>query len=236
MEINGERISIDRFFIDVEPVSTTAYARFLNSIGPVDPAVAELWFDLPDWDNRRMHLPLEQIAQPAGAKVWRPRPGGETWPMMLVSWFGANGYALWANGEDWREFRAESPYLPSLVQFEFAARGTELQRYPWGDNEPDESLANLARLEFRRNYSFEELPLSPVNENLGVSPFGLRHMAGNVWHWCRDWRDPLTKKIRCEKGGSWVGPVELARCAHHRGRPPVAKGRCLGFRSACPMA
>ncbi len=38
--------------------------------------------------------------------------------------------------------------------------------------------------------------------------------------------------IRSERGGSWVGPGELARSSYRRGRPPEAVGRCLGFRCA----
>ena len=223
--------SVESFVIDIEPVSTTAYARFLNSIGPVDSHVTEIWFDLPDWDKRRQHLPLEKTD--AG---WQPKPGTKTWPMVLVSWFGANAYALWANGGGWSDFRDESPFLPSVKQFEYSARGESPQLYPWGNCEPTPEQANLARFEFRRDYQLADIPLSPVHEQLGLSPFGLRHMAGNVWHWCRDWFDPETRKIRCEKGGSWIGPAELARCHRHRGRPPLAKGRCLGFRCVRPMA
>jgi len=223
---------VSAFWMDVEPVSATAYARFLNSIGDIDSETAEQWFELPDWDKRRGHQLLEKCND--GSATWRPKRGTETWPMMLVSWFGANAYALWANRENWREYAEESPYLPSLEQFEYAARGKDRRRYPWGDLEPTAELANLSRMEFRKAYRFDELPLSPVHELLGLSPFGLRHMAGNVWHWCRDWRDPKTQKIRCEKGGSWVGPGELGRCDYHRGRVPVAKGRCLGFRCVRP--
>ena len=223
---------VPTFWIDVEPVSATAYARFLNSIGDIDDETAQLWFELPDWDKRWDHQLLEKCND--GSGPWRAKPGAETWPMMLVSWFGANAYALWANRGDWRKFTEESPYLPSLGQFEYAARGKDRQRYPWGDAEPTAELANVARMAFRKTYRLGELPLSPVHEPLGLSPFGLRHMAGNVWHWCRDWRDPETQKVRCEKGGSWVGPGELARCDYHRGRVPVAKGRCLGFRCVRP--
>jgi len=219
------------FLIDVEPVSTTAYARFLNSVGPIDSELELLWFSLPSWDKRGIHLPLIR-----DDGRWIPQAGTETWPMILVSWFGANAYAFWANGDDWRDFEGSSPYLPSGRQFEYAARGTEPRLFPWGADEATPERVSVDRLEFRRRYKLEELPLSPVNERLGVSPFGLRHMAGNVWQWCRDWHDPETKKVRVERGGSWVGPAELARCDYSRGRPPFAKGRCLGFRcvSALP--
>ena len=90
------------------------------------------------------------------------------------------------------------------------------------------------------------LPMSPVHAPLGRSSFGLHHMAGNVWQWCRDWfaadfyHRPEAREvnpvnmvatgIRSERGGSWVGPRALCRATYRRGRAPTARGRCLGFR------
>lgn len=41
---------------------------------------------------------------------------------------------------------------------------------------------------------------------------------------------------KSERGGSWVGPCDLARSSYRRGRIPEAKGRCLGFRCAVMVA
>jgi sulfatase modifying factor 1 len=118
--------------------------------------------------------------------------------------------------------------------------------YPWGDAEPGADRLSVAHHRVKQVYSREEMPLVDVNIELGLSPFGLRHMAGNVWNWCRDWFDERfydspkasmsnavnkePAKSRSERGGSWVGPADLAQSSFRRGRAPIARGRCLGFR------
>jgi formylglycine-generating enzyme required for sulfatase activity len=237
---------LDAFLIDAEPVSTTAYCRFLNSAGDVPPGVLADWFVLDADDDRNVHMLVER-----GEAGWHPLPGAEHWPMILVSWFGANAYSLWANGEDWHAYAgepgAEPPsFLPSEAQWEYAARGPRARTFPWGDDPPTEERMRFARHRRGDTYRASTLPLADVNAALGMSPFGLHHMAGNVWQWCRDWYDPAfhatpaattrnpvnlaPSKARSERGGSWIGPAELCRSAYRRGRPPLARGRCLGFR------
>jgi formylglycine-generating enzyme required for sulfatase activity len=190
--------------------------------------------------------------------------------MILMSWPGANAYALWANRRDWRHYRGDGTmpaelshrpapaplgpaswmgsFLPSEAQWEYAARGPEPRRYPWGDEPPRPGQLCVARHRSGATYGAESLPAAEVSARQGMSPFGLHHVAGNVWQWCRDWYAPDFYRtadavrpdaqnaeptgVRCERGGSWVGPAELARSAYRRGRPPVARGRCLGFRCA----
>jgi formylglycine-generating enzyme len=239
-------VDMDTFLIDAEPVSTTAYCRFLNSIGDVDPEMHVDWFMLDPEDDRKAHLLLERVAS-----EWRPLPGTERWPMILVSWHGANAYSLWANGSDWKYYRPERDsqppsFLPTEAQWEYAARGHRYQTFPWGDGEPSQDRLRFGQHHRSARYRADTLPLTAVNAQLGMSPFGLHHMAGNIWQWCRDWYDETfyqrpeasarnawnqtQTKVRSERGGSWIGPAELCRSSYRRGRPPAARGRCLGFR------
>lgn len=242
----SHRVSLDSFVIDAEPVSTTAYCRFLNSIGSVAEPVLIDWFVLTDDDHREEHHLIE-----LSKEGWAPKTGCEKWPMILVSWYGANAYSLWANGHDWRYYRSEGDteklsFLPSEVQWEYAARGPEFQLYPWGNEPADDSRMIFGKHSAHERYAVSSLPLAAVHSVSGTSPFGLHHMAGNVWQWCRDWYDPdfyskpessernamnrVATGIRSERGGSWVGPADLCRSSYRRGRAPHARGRCLGFR------
>ncbi len=239
-------VEINSFLIDAEPVSTTAYCRFLNSIGEVAPDVYADWFVLDPQDDRNEHMLIRRERAD-----WQPLPGTERWPMILVSWYGANAYSLWANGHDWQSYRGEpgaepTSFLPSEAQWEYAARGRLYRKYPWGNVPPAPESMRFGQHRRSATYRADTLPMADVNAQLGMSPFGLHHMAGNIWQWCRDWYDkafysrseavranPLNRqpsKVRSERGGSWIGPADLCRSSFRRGRPPSARGRCLGFR------
>jgi len=237
-------VQIDSFAIDAEPVSTTAFCRFLNSIDGITAEDQRDWFLLDHSDRRQAQM---QIAQ--GQSGWEPRPGTEQMPMILVSWFAASAYSLWANGQDWKRFRKNDDagiYLPTEAQWEYAARGTQYQHFPWGNEIDPSSPFIAAQSSPGTSYEAATMPLGAVHERSGMSPFGLHHMAGNIWQWCRDWYDdsfyqsvaarepnPVNRQptgVRSERGGSWVGPAALCRSSCRRGRNPSARGRCLGFR------
>ncbi|MEP3635946.1 MAG: SUMF1/EgtB/PvdO family nonheme iron enzyme [Paracoccaceae bacterium] len=224
---------IPPFLIDRETVSTTAYCRFLNSIDETDDDILCCWFLIKPGQRRCEHQLIE--LKNAG---WSPKPDTENWPMILVSWYGAVAYSLWANGKDWRG--EDGTCLPSEAQWEYAARGATSKRWPWGETDPESGAINAGRHKRHATYkTVTDLPLAPVNAVVGVSPFGGLQMAGNVWQWCTDWFDPSAYTntnapsctgVRSERGGSWVSPTNLSRSSYRRGRVPDARGRCLGFR------
>ncbi len=254
---------LSEFLMDSEPVSNAAFSRFLNSVGHVPMPILLDWCGVGEGDKRGHQFALRQ-----GRREWRPLPNTERQPMILVSWYGANAYSLWVHRRDWRFYRgdgkiptdlkrlavdAEPPSmawmysnLPSEAQWEYVARGGKRSPASPGGTQQVGSTARLACHIVGATYAADTLPAARVSERLGMSLFGLHHMAGNVWQWCRDWYapdfyqrpeaegvDPQNAEptgIRSERGGSWVGPPELAAPWYRRGRLPEARGRCLGFR------
>jgi formylglycine-generating enzyme required for sulfatase activity/tRNA A-37 threonylcarbamoyl transferase component Bud32 len=101
-------------------------------------------------------------------KKYHTDPKYSNYPVSHVTWEMAEGYCNWAGGS-----------LPTEAQWEYAARGPKGYLYPWGNQLPEPSLANVA----------DFLPdTEPVDSYpSGASYFGLLNMTGNVWEWVYDW-------------------------------------------------
>ena len=224
------RATLSPFLIDVEPVSVTAFCRFLNSVDMQKHNI-EMLIALSPNDDRQTDFQFERREQ-----NWKPRPGTAMQPVVLISWYAADAYSRWANGRDWAADDCGRSFLPTEAQWEYAAAGSF-------DNKEHVYAGIHLRGE---TYESEGLPVPMVQQEYGRSRFGLRHMSGTIWHWCRDWFSPdfyssdaatqldpvaeVETGTRNERGGSWVGPIELCRPGYRRGRNPDARGRCLGFR------
>jgi iron(II)-dependent oxidoreductase len=110
--------------------------------------------------------------------------------------------------------------LPIEEEWEWAASGGK-RKYPWGDKEPDETLAN---------YCETAGHTTPVGAYpAGATPEGLLDMAGNVWEWMEN-RVREDKNWRGLRGGAWNYIAEFSACACRANAIPVGRVSHFGFR------
>lgn len=160
-----------------------------------------------------------------------PLPGDPKAPVHGVSWRDAVAFCDWFSA-----FVGRPARLPTEAQWEVAARGRSRGKFPWGDAPPDPERAVFGRSSIA--------PLPVGGRPKGVSPFGVRDLAGNVWEWCRDWydsqaywesprRDPKGPKdghCKVLRGGSFASdPCSLQCTARSRDGIDVAL-EMYGFR------
>ncbi|RVW06271.1 ergothioneine biosynthesis protein EgtB [Rhodococcus spongiicola] len=167
----SHRVYVGAFAIDTVPVSNADYMCFIDDGGY---RRRELWSER-GWQHRvERGLESPQFWTTDGGKHWwrrrfgvfEPVPPDE--PVMHVCWFEAQAYARWAGKR-----------LPTEAEWEKAARwhpaSGRSRRFPWGDDEPDHTRANLGQ---------RHLCPAPVGSYPeGASPAGVRQLIGDVWEW-----------------------------------------------------
>lgn len=142
--------------------------------------------------------------------------GKGTYPMELVSWYGAAAYANWRSVMDGRtpcydastwtcDFAAGGYRLPTEAEWEKAARGGAVgRRFPWSDTDTIQHARanyNSQRIAGSPLFTYDTSPTAGFHPSFstGAYPFtspvgyfvangyGLFDMAGNVMEWCNDW-------------------------------------------------
>ena len=229
------RIKLNAFKIDRTPVTNGEYLSFIADGGYTRPelwsanglqwldqsgAVAPLYWSLTDngWFSRSMDR-AEQV--------------DPTRPVCHVSYYEAEAFAKWAGKR-----------LPTEAEWEVAAtwdpaRAVALA-YPWGDEAPTTSLANLDQL------GFGTAPVGAYPRN--ISPFGCYGMIGDTWEWTSSDFGPYPgyetfpyreysevffgNEYKVLRGGSWATRPTVARSTFRNWDYPIRRQIFSGFRCA----
>ncbi len=201
------------FYISKAPVTNRQYAAFVTATGRRPP---KHWRDIS------------------------PRAEGADLPVTWVNWHDAVAYCEWLTVKLREAGRLPGDRecvvrLPTEPEWEWAARGDDGRRFPWGDQEPDETHANFG--------SNEKTP-TPVGaySPKGDSPCGCVDMAGNVWEWTlslekpypyepHDGREELhVRGRRSLRGGAYDASARNIRAAIRNWNYPEERDGTIGFR------
>ncbi len=162
--------------------------------------------DLPAYFMKRTpvtNAEYREFVDATGHPPPRHWEGGERWfpptqdelPVVHVTFADAEAYCAWRGTR-----------LPTAVEWEKAARGTDGRLFPWGDDF-EESLCNTSEGERRELTAVD-------NFADGASPYGVLDCCGNVAEWTdggsvQVTQDGVRLVVRRLRGGSFVDAGRL---------------------------
>jgi formylglycine-generating enzyme required for sulfatase activity len=163
-----------------------------------------------------------RYCQATGVALPEDSNQGDNHPVVNMTWFDAKAYCVHYGLS-----------LPTEAQWEYAARGPEGRKYPWGDQWDKDKCCNVGN----QGPKGQTFPVGSFPA--GASWCGVLDMAGNVWQWCQDWYDDKyyansptqdppgpdtpgadTGDWRVLRGGSWLNGAGLCRSAYRRFNDP----------------
>lgn len=245
-------VEVPAFLMGIYEITNEEYARWLNQAL----AEGEVTYSV-EGNHRGMVLdseghilcktierePLSQLSYRLedGRVHFSPIEGKNDFPVIFVSWYGAD---LYSRSNGWR--------LPTEAEWEKAASmairepSLPLSKYRYGfsRDELDPSWAN---------YKTNVLPIenslvltskvgfyNGINKNTqdAKSPYGAYDMSGNVWEWVSDWYsesypiDPKVGNNKIVKGGCYDSLASGVRAAERLALSPDHTDAFTGFRVA----
>jgi len=244
----NEETSIDYDYqVMVTDVTNSQYAAFLNDVLAAGKATIQGNQVVGDYPGDVFNGFRHEEEFPAGKYLFinfddpalrmnyqngtfSVKPGYENHPMTMVSWFGARAYCEFYS---WR--------LPTEMEWEKAARGTDNRAFPWGDK-ISRNIANFISsrdpFEDMSKFGSNTTPVGFYNGKsydgyqtlINSSPYGLFDMAGNVWQWTGDVYPD--QHYRYMRGGSKNLYENTLRIWVSNNATPTFTSPAVGFRCA----
>ncbi len=208
---------VDDFAIMQAPVTVAEYLDFLNGV-PSEiaqqhvPRVDDNEPYFAEDPDGRYRMPDED----AEGDTWNP-----LWPMLMVSYHDAVAYAAWRSARDEKSYR-----LPTLLEWEKAARGVDGRIYPWG-NHFDATFCCM-----RESHQGRPTPVPVGTYEADKSPYGLVDVAGNIAEWTSTLESANDDERGIGKGASYNSMALMCRLDMHFASPRSFRYVHYGFRLA----
>jgi len=192
----SRKVHVEDFYIGKYPVTAQEFCDFLNDRGNPD-------YRYFPWNRQDVRYSAN-IVLDADSGHYHPRGGGACVPVVCATWFGAAEYCKWLSARTGRTYR-----LPTEAEWEYAARGPEGRKYPWGSESPlgrhENPLLHQAALvssfDLPSDWSTDPgrarefgLPVGSPGSTCATigsfpassTPQGVADMADWGWEWCSD--------------------------------------------------
>lgn len=220
-----QEINVEPFLLDVHCVTNARFQKFVDA-GGYD--ALEFW---PEeiWPHL---IELKDLTGQPGPRFWRQGRCDARLaehPVVGISWYEAQAYALWIGQR-----------LPSEAEWQMAASwhlnsSTDMvRRFPWGDA-MDKEKCNIWASRISATVPVSKYPS-------GAAPNHVLQLVGNVWEWT-DTEYTLTDEngqpivgempMHVIKGGAFDTYFEMQATADFRtGQIALARAHNTGFRCA----
>jgi formylglycine-generating enzyme required for sulfatase activity len=221
-------IELPQFEISRYPITIAQFNKFVDD--KEHGYFLRKWWTKAGWDWMQKEggpVQLDQVLSP-------------NLPCINVSWYEAIAFCNWLS-----EKLGSRITLPTEVQWEKAAKGTNGKIFPWG-NEFVDKYCNSTLSGFGK-------PIPVGCYKLTSNPWGgdgPQEMSGNIWEWCTsllelegkmfsypydpdDGRENLECSVdsyRIVRGGSFLNPPFLLRSAYRGRDRAYDRAKRVGFR------
>ncbi|MEP7119381.1 MAG: bifunctional serine/threonine-protein kinase/formylglycine-generating enzyme family protein [Byssovorax sp.] len=230
-------VTITGFCLDRTEVTTRAYGSCVEK-GRCERALEQVSWPGVSPDAKKRYSPFCNAGKPDRAEH----------PVNCVAWPMADNYC-----------KKIGRRLPTEAEWEYAARGSNQRKFPWGDEPPSARLLNACGKECalwgdkhaeKHSTMYDEddgfSATAPVGSfPAGAAAHGVMDLAGNVWEWTADYyapysdekqqdpKGPATGDKRVVRGGDYFAfHADWARPAYRWKTEPESYNHAIGFRCA----